>query len=103
MTNTRKTLSTALVAAIIATGGLFAAPASASAAGMSRLAPVETNAAAATRVHYKGHFKHGPHGYYGAYYGGYPSYSPYYGGCFWKKKKFWTPYGWHWKKVKVCY
>ena len=38
-----------------------------------------------------------------AYYG-----SPYYynGGpkfhCFWKKRKIHTPYGWHWKNVKVC-
>lgn len=36
--------------------------------------------------------------YYGSpYYYGYPKYH-----CFWKKQKFFTPHGWHWKKVKVC-
>ena len=54
MTKTRKTLSTAIAAAFIATAGLASIPASASAAGLARIAPVETTAPQATQVHYFG-------------------------------------------------
>lgn len=100
MTKSFKTVSAAIAVTVIAAGGMFTAPATASAAGMARLAPVESSGPTATQVGFKGHFKHGHYGHYNVYYGGY---YPYYPNCFWKKQKIWTPYGWQWQKVKVCY
>jgi hypothetical protein len=43
----------------------------------------------------------GPH-----YYGGPYAYAPgpaYYGpGCYWRSQRVWGPYGWHWRRVRVC-
>ena len=91
MTKTRKTVSSAIAAAIIATTAIAAIPASASAAGLSRLAPIESTATQTTKVCYYG----------GGHYGGgyYNHYRPH---CWWTKRKVWGYYGWHWKKVRVC-
>ena len=43
------------------------------------------------------------YGYYGPgpyYYGGGPY--AYAGGC-WRSRRVWTPYGWRWRRVNVCY
>ncbi len=90
MTSTRKTLTAAIAVAVLATSGLAVAPTSASAAGMTRIAPIESSAGQATQVGYHG----------GGYYGGGYNYRPH---CFWVKRKVWGYYGhWHWKRFRVC-
>ena len=90
MSKTRKTLSAALVVAVIATSGLAIAPSSASAAGLARIAPIETSTSQATQVGY----------YYGGGYGYGYHYRPH---CFWTKRKVWGYYGhWHWERFRVC-
>ncbi|MCB1462255.1 MAG: hypothetical protein KDJ90_07450 [Nitratireductor sp.] len=91
MTKTRKTLSTAIAFAVIATSGFAALPSSASAAGLARLAPIESTAGQATKV-----------GYHGGYYGGNGYGYVYQPRCWWTKRKVWSYYGWHWQKVRVC-
>ena len=58
-----------------------------------------TEAEAGSKLHFGWGGHHGLNVHFGSpyyYYGG-PKYH-----CFWKKRKIHTPYGWHWKKVKVC-
>ena len=43
--------------------------------------------------------KHGRH-FYGH---GHGYYNPYYGGCQWRKKRFWDGYGYYYKNVRVCF
>ena len=83
-------VSAALAVAVIATSGLAIAPSSASAAGLARIAPIETSASQATQVGY----------YYGGGYGYGYHYRPH---CFWTKRKVWGYYGhWHWERFRVC-
>jgi len=91
MTRISRTVSAAVAVALLAAAGPAAA------AGVVRVAPVETSTIAVEIGHkHHGHhkFKHHFKKHYVYHYG--PK-------CFWKKEKFWTPYGWEWQKVKVCF
>ena len=49
----------------------------------------------------------GPYAYYGGpapYYGGpYAAAYPYGPGCFWRRERIWTGYGWAFRPVRICY
>lgn len=45
--------------------------------------------------------KHRRH--HGRHFYGHGYYNPYYGGCHWRKKRFWDGYGYYYKNVRVCF
>jgi hypothetical protein len=95
-----KTLTTLAAAATLAVAAI-AAPAPAQARGGGGIAAGVIGGLAAGAI--IGGAAARPYGYYG---GGYYAGGPYYAaapGCYWRRERVWTPYGWRFRRVRACY
>lgn len=102
MTKTKRTLGAVSAAAILAVAAIAAPqPAQAHYHGGGVAAGIIGGLAAGAilgAAAANGPYYHGPGYYYGpgpAYYGG--------PGCYWTHRRFWDGWGWHVRRVRVCY
>jgi hypothetical protein len=98
MNSIKKTTMAALAVAVLATSGVLAAPTASSAMSGVRVAPVESSAVQATKVGWRHHRRHRRHWGHRRHRWGY-------GGCFWKKRRFWNEYygEFVYRRVRICF